>query len=63
MISEEEKRLIEAGVKEVLETLFNGLHSEDDHGYDLYKFLCDNKDKIVKKTCDRIIAGRAALVD
>lgn len=63
MIDDNEKGLIAAGVRETIKTLYNGLHSEDDHGYDLYRWLEDSEDKIVQTACDKIAVGRAMLVD
>jgi len=63
MIDDSEKSLIAAGVRETISTMYNGLHSEDDHGYDLYRWLEDRQEEIVQKVCDKIVNGRAMLVD
>ena len=63
MIDDSEKSLVAAGVYEVIQTLRNGLHSEDDHGYDLCKWLKENQEKIIEAACDKIAVGRASLVD
>lgn len=60
---EEEKQLIAIGVRKTIETLGRSLHSEDDHGYDLYKWLQDQEKNIVNEACNKIIVGRAMLVD
>lgn len=48
MISKEERRAIGFGVAETIQKLYDGLHIEDDHGYELYKWLKDNRVKIIE---------------
>jgi hypothetical protein len=62
-MTDAEKALVRAGVKAASEAMFVGLHQEDDHGFDLAKWLEKNVDRITTETCDKIDAGRAALVD
>lgn len=63
MIDDNEKGLVAAGVREAIQTLYRGLHSEDDHGYDLYRWLEKNQDKIIQDACEKVAVGRAMLVD
>lgn len=63
MIDDSEKALIAAGIRATLDTMYNGLHSEDDHGYDLYKWLEARQEQIVQSACDKINVGQAMLVD
>jgi hypothetical protein len=63
MIDDEEKGLVAAGVREAIQTLYSSLHSEDDHGYDLYKWLEGRQDKIIQAACEKVAVGRAMLVD
>jgi hypothetical protein len=51
MISDSEKNLIAAGVRAAISKLYSGLHSEDDHGFALYKWLGNQKDGIVQSVC------------
>lgn len=62
-MTEEERQLIRAGVRQAIRTLGENLHSEDDHGYDLYRWLEKQEEKIIQATFDRIAAGRSMLVD
>lgn len=59
----EERQYIEAGVTEAIETLRDGLHSEDDHGYDLYKWLSGRKEEMINAVCERIVMFRRMVVD
>ena len=62
-MTDEEKALVRAGVRAARKKLFDGLHSKDDHGFDIAKWLESNEDQITEETCRQIDAGRAALVD
>lgn len=63
MIDDFEKSLIRAGVRTAIEALHDSLHSEDDHGYDLYKWLQAKEAEIVELACDKVAVARALLVD
>lgn len=59
----EEVSLIRAGVRRTIDTLERGLHSEDNHGADLVKWLSSREEQIVADACARVCTGRAMLVD
>ena len=61
MISKSERQCVSAGVVETIQKLRDGLHSEDDHGYELYKWLEKNQDQIVDAACERVELSRAML--
>lgn len=63
MIDEEERSLIALGVREAIDKLGNNLHSEDDHGYDLYQWLKKKEEEIIQSACIKIEKGRAMLID
>lgn len=58
-----EKELVRAGVRAVVASLFDGLHSEDDHGWDLAKWLEARVDQITNDACVKIDTSDAMLVD
>ena len=62
-MTNEEVALVRAGVTAASKEMFKGLHSEDDHGWGLARWLEKNVDRIVTETCGQIDVGRAALVD
>jgi hypothetical protein len=62
-MTKEEEELVRVGVKAASKAMFDCLHSEDDHGWDLAKWLEANVGRITTEACGRIGVGRAALVD
>jgi hypothetical protein len=62
-MTKEEENLVRAGVMAASKAMFNGLHSEDDHGWDLARWLEKNVDRITAETCDQINVGRAMVID
>jgi len=49
-----DKDIILTTFKETVRTLYNGLHSEDDHGYDLYKWLKGKETEVVEAVCNKL---------
>lgn len=63
MIEQHEKDLIACGAIEAIAMLGNNLHSEDDHGYDLYKWLKSRQKEIIEMASNKILLTRVMLVD
>lgn len=62
-MDDEEMALIRGGVQETIRTLRHECHSEDDHAADLAGWLKRTEDQIVQRAVDKIMQGRAMLVD
>jgi len=66
LINQDDKEvvaLITLGVEETINKLYVSIHSEDDHGYDLYKWLEGRKQAIISEAYNKVLLGRALLVD
>ncbi len=62
-MEKDEISLVRAGVRAAIAHLSNGLHSEDDHGFDLARWLESQEDKITESACGKIDSFRAKVVD